>query len=218
MSSHHFVKEGQEPALIVANGEMCSYTLLTSLLEWSPFVVALDGAYDNLQKLQIEADIVIGDFDSLQNIEEISSSKLIQVIDQEKTDLEKAIDHLISTGYDHINIVGATGNRLDHTLNNFAVLAKYESIKIVIYNDYSKAFLLNRSFNKYYEAGQSLSLIPLPEAHGIATTNLVYALNDESLSYGGRSGTSNEVVSAGTVSISYSSGKLILIENIGKNK
>jgi thiamine pyrophosphokinase len=36
MSSHHFVKELQEPALIIAHGEECSAELLGQLLEWEP--------------------------------------------------------------------------------------------------------------------------------------------------------------------------------------
>ena len=44
MSSHHVVRDLQEPALIIANGEACSETLLGELLEWSPYVVVLDGA------------------------------------------------------------------------------------------------------------------------------------------------------------------------------
>ncbi|HYG16495.1 MAG TPA: thiamine diphosphokinase, partial [Bacteroidia bacterium] len=41
MSSHHFVKEKQEPALIIANGEACSRELLGQLLEWQPTVMVL---------------------------------------------------------------------------------------------------------------------------------------------------------------------------------
>lgn len=36
MSSHHIVRDDQEPALIIANGAACSSELLGQLLEWSP--------------------------------------------------------------------------------------------------------------------------------------------------------------------------------------
>jgi len=54
MSSHHIVREKQEPALIIANGEACSTELLNQLLEWSPFVVVLDGAYELKSMLYLE--------------------------------------------------------------------------------------------------------------------------------------------------------------------
>ena len=39
MSSHHIVRDDQEPALIIANGASCSNELLGQLLEWSPIVI-----------------------------------------------------------------------------------------------------------------------------------------------------------------------------------
>ena len=51
MSSHHIVRDDQEPALIIANGEACSMNLLHQLLEWSPLVVVLDSAIDRVIEL-----------------------------------------------------------------------------------------------------------------------------------------------------------------------
>lgn len=213
MSSHHFVIEGQEPALIIANGAMCSYDLLTSLLEWCPFVVVLDGAMDRIQKLEVKPDVVIGDMDSLSlSINDIDV-EVISVDDQDSTDLEKGIEYLIGRGYDQINIVWATGKRLDHTVNNFTTLAKYSEYKIVMYDDHSKAFCLPRQFSKSYPAGTSLSLFPITTAHGIVTQNLVHELNNESLELGLRSGSSNAAKTSGITSITYAEGKMILVES-----
>ena len=63
MSSHHIVREKQEPALIIANGEACSFDLLGQLLEWSPFVVVLDQAIHRVIELGIKIDVLLGDFD-----------------------------------------------------------------------------------------------------------------------------------------------------------
>lgn len=48
MSSHHIVRDNQEPALIIANGADCGDDLLQQLMEWSPYVLALDGAVHRL--------------------------------------------------------------------------------------------------------------------------------------------------------------------------
>ena len=48
MSSHHIVRDDQEPALIIANGAACSIELLGQLLEWSPLVVVLDSAMERV--------------------------------------------------------------------------------------------------------------------------------------------------------------------------
>ncbi|MBD3725125.1 MAG: thiamine diphosphokinase, partial [Flavobacteriaceae bacterium] len=63
MSSHHIVRDDQEPALIIANGAACSKELMGQLLEWSPFVVVLDSAIDRVLNLGIKVDVLLGDFD-----------------------------------------------------------------------------------------------------------------------------------------------------------
>ena len=63
MSSHHIVRDDQEPALIIANGQECSQELLGQLLEWSPFVVVLDNAMERVSQLNIKVDVLLGDFD-----------------------------------------------------------------------------------------------------------------------------------------------------------
>ena len=59
MSSHHIVRDTQEPALIIANGEACSRELLDQLLEWNPVVMVLDGALPRVLELGIKIDIVL---------------------------------------------------------------------------------------------------------------------------------------------------------------
>ncbi len=63
MSSHHIVRDDQEPALIIANGASCQPELLGQLLEWSPLVVVLDSAIERVMHLDIKIDVLLGDFD-----------------------------------------------------------------------------------------------------------------------------------------------------------
>ena len=116
-------------------------------------------------------------------------------------------------GVDAANVIWATGHRLDHTVNNLAMLAKFKTMKLVLYDDHSKAYLLPQQFKKQFSAGDILSLIPMGKVTSITTSNLMYPMNGESLELGGRSGTSNEVVKDGLVSIHYQSGELILLES-----
>ncbi len=213
MSSHHFVIDGQEPALIIANGDSCSIKLLTSLIEWCPYVVVLDGAYSRVKSLQIKPDLVIGDFDSIDSSLKDIDVKFVKSADQETTDLEKAIDYLIANKTNDINIIWATGRRLDHTINNFNLLAKYKNHNVVIYDDFSRAYKIEGDFKKHYPKGTKISLFPISKANNITTNNLVYNLQNETLETGIKSGSSNEVKSTGLVSITHSSGTLILIES-----
>ena len=217
MSSHHFVKENQEPALIIANGMPCNQLLLEGLLEWSPYIVVLDGAFEKVMSLGIKCDVLLGDFDKLNpNQSGILSQPNIEIVytpDQTKTDLEKALDFLIEKKHTAVNIVWASGLRLDHTFNNICTLAKYQSkIKAVILDDYSKVIILPNDFKKYYTKGQVISLFAMGKVSGIKTKGLLYNLDDESLDLIDRSGSSNECVETGIIEIAHKNGTLILME------
>ncbi|RYU95282.1 thiamine diphosphokinase [Emticicia agri] len=220
MSSHHIVREKQEPALIIANGEACSFELLGHLLEWSPFVVVLDQAIYRVIELGIKVDVLLGDFDVNIDLTEIEKSQYpIEVIhtpDQEKTDLEKAFDMLISRGFPAVNVVWATGRRADHSISNMTNIVRYKSkLRVVLIDDYSVIYPLlptPNTFEKWFTKGSPISLIPVGTVEGIRTENLLYKLDNESLMLGYRTGSSNEAAEDGIVRISYEKGDLLLME------
>jgi thiamine pyrophosphokinase len=221
MSSHHIVREKQEPALIIANGEACTMDLLEQLLEWSPLVVVLDGAVERVMSLGIKIDVLFGDFDGLDiSLEEIEKNQfpieIIHAPDQEKTDLEKALDYLISRGFPAVNIIWATGRRSDHTIANVTNLVKYrELIQVKMIDNHSVIYPLSpfpAVFSKWYKAGTLISLIPIGVAEGIETENLVYPLKKESLTLGQRIGNSNAVEKDGLISIKYTKGEMLIME------
>lgn len=217
MSSHHFVKENQEPALIIANGQPCSETLLGELLEWSPYVIVLDGALDKVLSYGIKFDVLLGDFDRLEakhlDLPDQPNIEIVHTPDQNKTDLEKALDFLIQKGHKAVNIVWATGLRMDHTFNNICTLGKYcDKINAVMLDNYSKIFVLPKDYKKYYNKGQVISLFALGEVNGIKSSGLAYNLNNDSLSTLHRSGSSNESAETGMVEISYKEGVLLMME------
>lgn len=216
MSSHHIVKDDQEPALIIANGAACSRELLDQLLEWSPFIVVLDSAIKRVMDLGIKVDVLLGDFDRefethvYQDLQ--YPIEIIHTPDQNKTDLEKAYDFLISRNFKAVNVVWATGKRSDHTFQNISGIAAYRHLKIVLFDDHSKLFLLPNRFEKWYPKDTVLSLMPIGHVTGIHSENLFYALSDDALTLGYRSGSSNHVLADGIVKITHENGDLILME------
>jgi len=57
MSSHHFVREGQEPALLVIDAIADDH--LMSLLEWSPLVMVTSDALSKVATWGIRVDVVL---------------------------------------------------------------------------------------------------------------------------------------------------------------
>ena len=131
MSSHHIVRDDQEPALIIANGASCSQELLGQLLEWSPLVIVLDSAIERVFELGIKVDILLGDFDRGFNPDYYREKQYpIEIIhkpNQDKTDLEKAFDYLIEKGHQAANVIWATGKRADHTITNITTIVGYRN-------------------------------------------------------------------------------------------
>jgi len=219
MSSHHIVRDDQEPALIIANGASCSFELLGQLLEWSPIVVVLDNAIDRVLQLDIKVDVLLGDFDGDFDPEIYKEKQypleIVHAPNQEKTDLEKALDYLVEKGHKAVNIVWATGKRADHTLANITNIVSYrDKIKIVIIDDHSKIFLLPKRFEKWYTANTPISLIPVGKVIGITSQNLFYSLQNDDLILGYRLGNSNHVAQDGLVTITHETGDLLLMECI----
>lgn len=217
MSSHHIVRDDQEPALIIANGASCSEELMGQLLEWSPLVIVLDSAIERVFGLGIKVDVLLGDFDRGFNpeyyLEQQYPLTIVRTPNQDKTDLEKAFDYLIEKGHKAVNVIWATGKRADHTITNITNIVSYRNqLKIVILDDHSKVFLLPNKYDKWYTANTTLSLIPIGKVSGITTKNLFYSLNNEELTIGYRTGSSNHVIEDGVVSISHQEGDLLLME------
>ena len=219
MSSHHIVREGQEPALLIANGEACSRELLDQLLEWSPYVLVLDGALKRVLNLGIKFDGILGDFDTCTQEEIIGmvqpNTEVVYTPDQEKSDLEKGLEFLISKKFAAVNIVWATGMRSDHYMNNIATLARYkDQINLVMLDNYSKIYPINSGFKKHFSENTNVSLIPLNKVENVKTGNLVWNLNNETLDYPYRTSSSNKVLSMGMVEVQFDSGILLMMECI----
>ncbi|MCL9805793.1 thiamine diphosphokinase [Flavobacterium amniphilum] len=217
MSSHHIVRDDQEPALIIANGAECSRELMDQLLEWSPLVIVLDSAIERVLELGIKIDVLLGDFDRGFDADYYKEKQypleVIHTPDQDKTDLEKAFDFLIERGHKAANVIWATGKRADHTITNITNIVHYRNqLKIVILDDHSKIFLLPRKFEKWHTANTPISLIPIGHVSGITTQNLFYPLKNETLTIGYRTGSSNHVIKDGLVTIEYTGGDLLMME------
>jgi hypothetical protein len=66
MSSHHFVKEGQEPALLII--DPIGLSVAEPLLEWSPLVIAHEKALEEVLLWGIKIDVVLAKNDHFEEL------------------------------------------------------------------------------------------------------------------------------------------------------
>ena len=57
MSSHHFVREGQEPALCIIHP--ISFGIISDLLEWAPLVLVSQDALEDVLRWGIKIDVML---------------------------------------------------------------------------------------------------------------------------------------------------------------
>lgn len=196
-------------AVLVANGELPAIHRLSAIAGSSSYVLAADGGANRLVQLGIVPDAVIGDFDSLTAILPASVER-IAAPDQSRTDLDKAVTYLIEQGFRKISIVGATGDRLDHTFQALAILVKYaHAAELRLIDDVGTAYPVNAHLEVATSAGQLVSLMPLGRAENVLTSGLEWALHSEDLAAGVRDGTSNRAT-GDKVSVTISGGSLVV--------
>jgi thiamine pyrophosphokinase len=96
-------------------------------------IIALDGAVNKLSDSAIIPDYIVGDMDAAPKklVESLAAqgSLVVQIDDQNSTDLDKGINYADELGATSIDIVNALGGRMDHTLYNVRILKKYYSNK-----------------------------------------------------------------------------------------
>ncbi len=209
----------QQTALIIANGLACSSSLLKKIVYASEFVLVLDGAIQRVLEHGVVPNMVLGDFDSIDNLYEIKKTypylPIMSAPDQDKTDLEKGIEFLIKKKHKKIVVLWATGRRTDHFLNNLSTLVKYKkSVVVEMIDDYSRISNLPLEYKKKYIANTLLSLLPMGTVKGVTTIGLQYNLTNATLALGKKTSSSNASENKnGFVRITHQSGNLLLIES-----
>lgn len=219
MSSHHFVIEGQEPALIIANGERCNNTLMEQLLEWCPFTLVIDGALQDILDQKIAFNAISGDFDSepkaIEKTKHLEHLEVYETPDQNKTDLEKAVEVCIRKGFKDVHVIWATGKRTDHTIANLNLLVRFQDkIRLVFWDNYQKTYLAHNGFSKWYTKDTDISFIPWPSCYKVNAANLVWPLVDLDLTIPEQLSTSNQIKEDGILKINYESGHLMIAESL----
>lgn len=87
------------------------------------YIIAVDGGYQYLTQENIPADLVIGDFDTLQYVPDHDNVIKLPP-EKDDTDMRAAVQEGIGKGYEIFRIYCGTGGRIDHTIANLQLLAE----------------------------------------------------------------------------------------------
>jgi thiamine pyrophosphokinase len=205
--------------VIFANGPLSDPQSVRTLLHPEDWLIAADGGAQHCLALNIQPDVVIGDFDSLEQhaLETLrqAGSKLIpHDRHKDQTDLELALFHAQAKNPQEILILGAIGKRWDQTLANLLLpaLPELSHVRIWFMDGHQKATVLHSgdSIEIKAQPGDVVSLIPIRgPAQGVSTQGLEYSLEGETLQFGSTLGISNTMLEH-SASLAIESGVLVL--------
>jgi thiamine pyrophosphokinase len=158
MSSHHIVREKQEPALLVLGLDNFDDEQLGQLLEWSPTLITTAIIAEKLNAQSIKVDLIITD-DKTSDLQ--SDIKYIPI--GTDTIITAAFNYLIAQGYPAVNIVTD-----DLELTDYLPFA--HQINLVIFYDQQKIYAINSGFSKWKPGGETIKILSADA--GIETTGL----------------------------------------------
>ncbi|OAQ39203.1 hypothetical protein A5893_11085 [Pedobacter psychrophilus] len=148
MSSHHIVREKQEPALLIINLGEFEEEHLGQLLEWSPMIFVVDEMTEKVASLGIKIDIVL----SAKAKNDFTFQEHIKVLNVEKNTLKTGMDYLISEGFPSVNII--TNKFIpDHYLTFIS------DIDLVVFENDKKIYPVKSGFNKWKAAGEKVTIL-----------------------------------------------------------
>ena len=114
-------------------------------------VVCADSGLDTADRLALEVDYAMGDFDSVsakiyQKYHQMQTAFVSYPPEKDATDMQIVLDWAVEQGAKEIHILGATGKRLDHFLGNVNILMipLQKGIRTYIVDPYNRLYLVKK--------------------------------------------------------------------------
>lgn len=185
-------------ALILCNGEPPSDDLLIRHLQQASLIICTDGAAGWVQERGCHPQVLIGDMDSCDDRVGRTSTFAVagpasledrptrecEIIpcgsheQQENTDAEKAVLLALERGATRIVLLGATGQRLDHTLGNVWLAARYhDRAQVLLADEQCELRVVSGSCELRPEPGSLISLLALTADARLDTEGLKWPLH-----------------------------------------
>ena len=202
-------------ALLVACGTWPSPEVVHSLAGHASHVIALDGALARCEEHDLQANVLLGDMDSIQP-ETLAAfvergGEVVERSAQDANDLSKGLAYLEVLGADACTVLGATGGDPQQEWANLLSCAASSLEITCVAPSHVYRFLqpgVNHSIE--FEQGAEFSLFALPEATGVQLKGASFPLKDGRLEMGSRG--LHNVALERVVYLSYSEGRLMLMK------
>lgn len=149
MSSHHFVKEQQEPAVFILNTEGLGFDAVSPLLEWVPTVLVWQECMDQVLSWGIKVDVIIAEEafqkENLHLLEEQYPVRFLTAT--VATFLHEGLQYLLASQHKGAHLVGFDHSKLE------TLTAEAELLDLTVLDEGWKYYpVKNRDFKKWFVA------------------------------------------------------------------
>ena len=182
--------------VIICDGRFPKTEYPRYLIRTADFIICCDGALKkfirNSEAIFGEKrlpDMVIGDMDSLSPaLRKEHSDIIVQIDEQEHNDQTKAFRWAMENheGVSSVYILGATGEREDHTIGNISLLMEYArtydlegmGINVEMISDHATMFAVTDTFEMDCGEGRRISIFTPDTSLRIRSEGLVWPTDD----------------------------------------
>jgi len=161
MSSHHIVKDEQEPSLIVLSFSEKEIDIILELLEWSPFVMVHYNCLEAFIRQQLKFDIVLAKPDGVKHVLETGREQQpFQILEYENSALSESLHYLVARKFDAVNIV-CTSNMLQQA--EFIVKnSLFNQLSVNFIEGWRRHLLIRKGkYKKWMPAGAEITITPI---------------------------------------------------------
>ena len=152
MSSHHIVRDEQEPAIVLMDRDY-NQEILNALLEWSPQVLTTYSIFQQLESLGIKADVVLGDDAERQQFLQVQHSPGRFILQKQVEDsFETAMYYLAAKKYAAVHVFVPDMDSLVKVLSP----SFYSQLQLIVFTGNKKWVYKTGTFKKWYPEGDVL--------------------------------------------------------------
>lgn len=201
--------------VIIGAAKIDNYQKVKSFLSKNDFCIVCDGGLNHLHSLEVQPDLIIGDFDSHEN-PCLPTETIVLPCEKDDTDTIFAAKEAVKRGFTDFLLLGVCAGRLDHTFGNLSILLKLSSLKLncSLIDDFSQMQIVNPENPGFIEDSYSFfSVINMDgTSEGITIENAKYCVENANISCDFQLGISNQVLKGQTAKVTVKKGNLLLIK------
>ncbi len=177
------------------------------------YIIACDHGLDHCNTCGIVPNIVMGDMDSVTSSMPSGVQCVRYSSDKDDTDTMLAVKYAIEQGYTAIDILCATGGRIDHMLANIQCLvyAVQSGVSCYIIDNNNIITATNSIIDVEHREGYSLSLLSHSNSCIVSVSGTQYTLDRHTLSNAMPLGVSNVIVDSAHIIVH--SGMLLVLQS-----